>query len=155
VAINAGIGVSGNFRNTDLKAELNLINLNVVSTVHLTKRVLPDMTRRGRGRILLTSSIAGTMPTPFEAVYGASKAFILSFSESIRNEVKDTGVTVTALLPSATNTNFFHCADMENTKIGASEKRDDPADVARDAYEALMAGYLFTVWGLDKRRVIV
>src|SRR4051794_6593595 len=125
IAINAGVGVSGDFaRQTDLKAELNLISLNVTSTVHLAKRVLPDMVSRNQGRVLFTSSIAGTMPAPFEAVYGASKAFVKSFAEAIRNELKDTGVTITTLMPGATETNFFHRAGMDDTKVGASEKDD-------------------------------
>jgi len=140
IAINAGVCVGGDFaRETDLKDELNLINLNVVSTVHLAKRVVKDMVERGNGRILFTSSIAALMPGPFEAVYAASKAFVHSFSEAIRNELKDTGVTVTALMPGPTDTNFFHRADMDNTKIGAS-KKDDPAEVAKQGFEALMAG---------------
>ena len=140
IAINAGVGVGGDFtRQTDLKDELNLINLNVVSTVHLAKRVLPDMVARGNGKVLFTASIASIMPAPFEAVYGASKAFILSFSEALRNELKDTGVTVTALMPGPTETNFFHRAEMDDTNVGES-KKDDPADVARQGFEALMAG---------------
>lgn len=140
VAINAGVGVGGDFaRQTDLKAELNLINLNVTSSVHLAKRIVKDMVDRGQGRVLFTSSIAASAPGPFEAVYAASKAFLLSFSEAIRNELKDTGVTVTALMPGATETNFFHRAGMDDTKVGTSEK-DDPAEVAREGYEALMAG---------------
>jgi len=140
IAINAGVGVSGDFaRQTDLDAELNLIQLNVASPVHLTKRVVGDMLQRGKGKILITSSIAATMPATFTAVYGASKAFLLSFSEAIRNELKDTGITVTALMPGPTETNFFHRANMEDTKVGAS-KKDDPAEVAKEGFEALMEG---------------
>ncbi len=140
IAINAGVGVGGDFaRETDLKDELNLINLNVVSSVHLAKRVVKDMVERGNGRILFTSSIAALMPGPFEAVYAASKAFVHSFSEGLRNELKDTGVTVTALMPGPTDTNFFHRADMDDTKVGAS-KKDDPALVAKQGFDALMAG---------------
>ena len=140
IAINAGVGVGGDFaRDTDLRDELNLINLNVVSTVHLAKRVVKDMVARGSGRILFTSSIAALMPGSFEAVYAASKAFVQSFAEAIRNELKDTGVTVTALQPGPTETNFFHRADMEDTRAGAS-KKDDPADVAKQGFDALMAG---------------
>ncbi len=140
IAINAGVGVGGDFaRETDLKDELNLINLNVVSSVHLAKRVVKDMVERGKGRILFTSSIAALMPGPFEAVYAASKAFVHSFSEALRNELKDTGVTVTALMPGPTDTNFFHRADMDDTKVGASQK-DDPAEVAKQGFDALMAG---------------
>jgi short-subunit dehydrogenase len=99
------------------------------------------MKERGSGKILYTSSIASKMPSPFEAVYGASKAFLTSFAESIRNELKDTGVTVTVLMPGATNTNFFHRAHMDNTKAGAEMKYDnDPEEVARQGFEALMEG---------------
>ncbi len=152
-AINAGVGVGGDFaRETDLQSELNLINLNVTSSVHLAKLVLRDMTKRGRGRILFTSSIAATMPAPLEAVYGASKAFLLSFSESLRNELKDTGITVTALMPGPTATNFFHRAGMDDTKVGAGEK-DDPAEVAREGYEALMAGKDKVIAGSFKNKL--
>ncbi|MBV9388431.1 MAG: SDR family NAD(P)-dependent oxidoreductase [Chroococcidiopsidaceae cyanobacterium CP_BM_ER_R8_30] len=140
IAINAGVGVGGDFaRETDLQDELNLINLNVVSSVHLAKRVVKDMVERGKGRILFTSSIAAIMPGPFEAVYSASKAFIHSFSQGLRNELKDSGVTVTALMPGPTDTNFFHRAGMDDTNIGAGQK-DDPAEVAKQGFEALMAG---------------
>src|SRR3954452_14109290 len=103
IAINAGVGVGGDFtRQTDLKDELNLIQLNVASTVHLAKRVLPDMVARGQGRVLFTSSIAALMPGAFDAVYNGSKAFVQSFAEALRNELKDTGVTITALQPCPT-----------------------------------------------------
>lgn len=139
-AINAGVGIGGDFvRQTDLDEELNLINLNVVSTVHLAKHLLRDMVARDEGRVLFTASIASIQPSPFEAVYGASKAFILSFAESLRNELKDSGVSITALMPGPTETNFFHRADMDDTKVGQSQK-DDPSDVARQGFEALMAG---------------
>ncbi|AFZ30590.1 short-chain dehydrogenase/reductase SDR [Gloeocapsa sp. PCC 7428] len=140
IAINAGVGVGGDFaRETDLQDELNLINLNVVSSVHLAKRVVKDMVERSKGKILFTSSIAALMPGPFEAVYAASKAFVHSFAEGLRNELKDTGVTVTSLMPGPTDTNFFHRAGMDDTKAGAS-KKDDPAEVAKQGFEALMAG---------------
>jgi short-subunit dehydrogenase len=139
IAINAGVGVGGDFvRETDLKAELNLINLNVASTVHLAKLVLKDMVARDRGRVLFTASIASTAPGPFEAVYAASKAFVFSFSEALRNELQDTEITVTALMPGATETNFFHRAGMDQTKVGLSEK-DDAAEVARQGVEALLS----------------
>jgi len=141
IAINAGVGVGGDFaRETDLRDELRMIQLNVVSTVHLAKRVLPDMVARRRGRVLITASIAGMMPTPLEAVYGATKAFDLSFAASLRNELKDTGVTVTALTPGPTDTDFFRRADLEDTKFAEQSKKNSPADVAKDGFEALMAG---------------
>lgn len=153
IAINAGVGVGGDFaRETDLQDELNLINLNVVSSVHLAKRVVKDMVERGQGRILFTSSIAAIMPGPFEAVYAASKAFIQSFSEALRNELKDTGVTVTSLMPGPTDTNFFHRAGMDDTKAGAGEK-DDPAQVAKQGFEALMAGKDAVIAGSIKTKL--
>jgi len=153
IAINAGVGVGGDFtRETNLNDELNLINLNVVSSVHLAKRVIKEMVERGKGRILFTSSIAALMPGPFEAVYAASKAFIQSFAEALRNELKDTGVTVTALQPGPTDTNFFHRAGMDDTKAGADTK-DDPAKVAKQGFDALMAGDDHIIAGSFKNKV--
>jgi short-subunit dehydrogenase len=140
VALNAGVGAGGAFAtDTALQDELRLIDLNVRSTVHLAKHVVRDMVARDEGRILFTSSIASTMPGAFQAVYNASKSFVQSFALALRNELKDTGVTVTSLMPGPTDTEFFERADMLDTKIGAGDK-DDPADVARDGFEALMAG---------------
>lgn len=151
IAINAGVGVSGRFIETDLKEEMDMVRLNVMSTLHLTKYIAKDMAARGSGRILITSSIAGTMPTPYEAVYGATKAFDRSLAQSIREELKDTGVTVTTLMPGATETNFFHRAGADDTKLGQSEK-DDPAEVAKDGFEALMAGKDHVVAGSLKNK---
>jgi short-subunit dehydrogenase len=139
IAINAGVGIDGAFTQTDLKDELKVINLNIVSSVHLAKRVVEDMVDRGAGKVLFTSSIAALMPGPFYAVYAASKAFLRSFSQALRNELKDTGVSVTALMPGPTDTNFFQRAEMEDTKAGSNQK-DDPAEVAKQGFEALMAG---------------
>jgi short-subunit dehydrogenase len=153
IALNAGVGVGGDFaRDTELDAELRLIALNVTSTVHLAKRTVPAMVARGEGRVLFTSSIAATMPAPFEAVYGASKAFVLSFSDALRNELKDSGVTVTALMPGPTETNFFHRAGMDDTRVGASEKAD-PAQVAEQAYDALMNGDAHVIAGPLKTKL--
>jgi short-subunit dehydrogenase len=138
-AINAGVGVGGPFADTDLEAELRLVELNCASTVHLAKRVVQGMTARGEGRILVTSSVASQAPQPFQAVYGASKAFVQSFALALREELKDTGVTVTALLPGPTETEFFERAGLEDTRVGAAEK-DDPAQVARQGFEGLMKG---------------
>jgi uncharacterized protein len=141
-AINAGIGVYGDFaRETNLDAELKMIALNVTSTVHLSKRVLKHMTDHGEGKVLLTSSIAGSIPAPLEAVYGATKAFILSLGLALRNELKDTPVGVTVLQPGPTNTDFFHRAGMDHTKVGSEGKyTNDPAEVAKQGYQALMEG---------------
>ena len=97
------------------------------------------MRARGQGRILITGSIAGFMPGTFQAVYNGTKAFIDSFSFALRAELKDSGVTVTCLMPGATETEFFERADMEDTKVGQSEK-DDPADVAKTGFDAMMRG---------------
>ena len=153
MALNAGVGVGGDFtRETDLERELDIINVNVTSTVHLAKRVLKDMVRRNQGRILITSSIAGQSPTPLEAVYGASKAFLTSFADALRNELKDTNVKITTLMPGPTETNFFHRAGMDETKVGQSEK-DDPAEVAREGIEALLAGEAYVVAGSLKNKI--
>lgn len=135
IAINAGIGVSGDFAmGTSLEDELRLISLNVIFTVHLAKRVLPVMLSEGRGKILFTTSIAGAMSSPFEAVYGASQAFLTSFAQAIRGELQNKPVSITVLMP------------------GASEK-DDPAVVAREGFEALMAGKDHVVAGSFRTRV--
>jgi short-subunit dehydrogenase len=139
-ALNAGVGVSGRFDEIELADDLRLIELNVVSTVHLAKRLVPDMVRRGEGRLLFTASVAATMPGPYYATYAASKSFVHSFAEAIRHELKDTGVTVTSLMPGPTDTEFFDRAGMEDTKVGSSDGKDEPADVARDGFDALMAG---------------
>jgi len=139
IAINAGVGVGGPFVDNNLEEELRLIDLNVVSVVRLAKYAVRHMVSRGSGRILFTSSIAAETPAPFLAVYGASKAFVQSFAEALHHELKDTGVTVTALQPGPTDTNFFERAEMMDTQIGVEDK-DDPADVARQGFEAMMAG---------------
>lgn len=140
LALNAGIGAGGAFAgDTDLDQELELIDLNVRSTVHLSKLVVPGMVRRGDGRILFTSSIASTMPGTFQAVYNASKSFVQSFALALRRELKGTGVTVTSLMPGPTETEFFERAHMEDTRVGSSDK-DDPAQVAQQGFDALMKG---------------
>ncbi len=139
IALNAGIGGGGAFLDSDLDDELRIIDLNVRSTVHLARHVLPEMVARGEGRVLFTSSIASGMPGSFQAVYNASKSFVQSLSLALRDELRDTGVTVTSLMPGPTETEFFERADMLDTKVGES-KKDDPADVARQGFEALMAG---------------
>ena len=107
------------------------------------------MVARGTGRVLFTSSIAARMPGSFSAIYNASKAFVQSFVEAIRNELKDSGVTITALQPGPTETNFFHRAGMDDTKVGQA-KKDDAADVAREGFEAMMAGKDHVVAGSFK-----
>jgi short-subunit dehydrogenase len=120
--------------------------------VHLAKRILPEMVRRGAGRVLFTASVASTMPGPYYATYAASKAFVLSFAQAVRYELKDTGVSVTALMPGPTDTEFFDRAQMKDTPVGSAAK-DDPADVARDGFEALMAGKDHVVAGAAKNKL--
>jgi uncharacterized protein len=139
--INAGVGVGGLFAETDLDKELAMVNLNCVGTVHLAKFVVQHMTAKNSGRILFTASIAGEMVAPREAVYAATKAFDLSLAHSIRYELRDTAVTVTALQPGPTDTDFFHRAGMDNTQVGSEGKKESsPAEVAKQGIEALLDG---------------
>jgi len=129
-----------------------MIQLNVVSLVHLAKFLIRDMVSEGHGRVLFTSSVAAEMPGPYYAVYAATKAFVQSFAEAIRLEVKEKGVTVTALQPGSTDTNFFARAGMLDTKAG-KDKKDSPEKVAQDGFDALMAGKDHVVAGSFMNRV--
>ncbi len=152
-AINAGVGVGGAFvGETGLDDHLTEIDLNVRSSVHLAYRILPPMVQDGAGKVLFTSSVAATTPGPFQSVYNASKAFIKSFAEGLREELRDTGVTVTTLMPGPTDTEFFDRAGMGDTKLGQSDK-DSPAEVAEEGYAALMAGKDHVVAGSTKNKV--
>ena len=136
---NAGHGLGRAFLDQDFDDVRHVIDTNVTGTVYLTQLVGRHMRDRGRGRILLTGSIAGFMPGTYQAVYNGTKAFVDSFSFALRAELKDSGVTVTCLMPGATETDFFERADMLDTKVGQSAK-DDPADVARVGFDAMMRG---------------
>lgn len=137
---NAGVGVGGEFLKTDFEEEINLINLNIVGTVYLTKLLLQAFIPDG-GRIMFTSSIASDMPSSYEVIYGGSKAFIQSFANGLREELKEKNISVTTLLPGPTNTNFFARAHLLDTKVGSKEKfENEPEDVARQGFEALMKG---------------
>ena len=142
IALNAGMGVGGDFvRTTKLEDELYCISLNVLSTVHLAKRVLPDMLARNAGRILITGSTDSVQAAPYEAVYGATKAFLLMFSEAVREELKETEISITTVMPGVTDTDFFENPGFDNNTAGEmvqKGKGDDPADVARRSFEALM-----------------
>jgi short-subunit dehydrogenase len=116
-----------------------MIALNCNHTVHVAKLLVPAMVKLGQGKILITGSVVSTSPSPYQAVYGATKAFVMSFGEALRNELLGTGVTVTVLQPGATDTEFFERADMMDTKV-AQEKKDDPALVAKRGFEAMMDG---------------
>ncbi|WPR75962.1 SDR family oxidoreductase [Algoriphagus sp. NG3] len=136
---DAAQGLYGKFEDTDIRRELDIINLNISSLVILTKHFVRKMTAKKSGKILNLSSIAGKAPGPWQSVYHGTKAFVLSFTEAIRHEVQDRNVTVTALLPGATDTDFFNKANMNESKIVQDKDNlSDPKDVARDGYEALM-----------------
>jgi uncharacterized protein len=136
---NAGHGLGRAFLDQDFNEVRHVIDTNVTGTVYLVQLVGRSMRSRGSGRILLTGSIAGFMPGTYQAVYNGTKAFIDSFSFALRAELKDTGVTVTCLMPGATETDFFERADMLDTNVGQG-KKDDPADVARVGFDAMMRG---------------
>jgi short-subunit dehydrogenase len=152
---DAGQGEYGEFQDTDLNRELSIIQLNVSSVVALTKFFLKDMLERGSGKILNVSSIASKFPGPYQSVYHGTKAFVQSFTEAIRSEVKDKGITVTALLPGTTDTDFFNKAHMLASKaVQDEDKLADPAVVAKDGYEALMAGKDMVISGaMNKMQV--
>lgn len=136
---DAGFGEHGLFVDTELERELAMIQLNVTSLVALTKLFMRDMVSRGEGRILQLASTVSFMPVPKLSVYAASKAFVLSFSEAVAYELKDTGVTMTALCPGASDTEFFVRADAEGANV-TDTPLSDPAEVAKDGYDAMMKG---------------
>jgi uncharacterized protein len=136
---NAGHGLGHAFLDQNFDDVRHIIDTNITGTLYLIHKVGHDMRTRGQGHILITGSVAGFMPGAFQAVYNSTKAFLNSFSWALRNEMQDTGVTVTCLMPGATETEFFERADMLDTKIGQA-KKDDPADVARAGFEAMMEG---------------
>lgn len=138
-ALNAGIGRGEMFLKSELEDDLSIIDLNVRSTVHLAKLVLRDMANRNRRKLLLTSSVASMLPGSYQPVYNASKSFIQSFAEALHDELRDTPITVTALMPGVTDTNFFHRARMDDSVAGKMPK-DDPALVARQGFDAMMRG---------------
>ena len=147
---NAGHGLGKGFLDQDFDEIRHVIDTNITGTIDLIQRVGREMRARGEGRILITGSIAGFMPGTFQAVYNGSKAFIDSFSWALRNELKDSGVTVTCLMPGATETEFFERADLLDTKVG-QQKKDDPADVARTGFEAMMKGEGDVVSGIKNK----
>jgi short-subunit dehydrogenase len=147
---NAGHGLGHAFLDQNFDEARHVIDTNITGTIYLIQKVGRDMRAQGRGRILITGSIAGFIPGSFTAVYNGTKAFIDSFSFALRNELKDTGVTVTCLMPGATETEFFERADMKDTKVGTQEK-DDPAEVAKIGFEAMMKGEGDVVSGLKNK----
>ena len=136
---NAGVGTGGAFLDVEVRDWRHSLETNVTGTLLLIQPVLRAMVARGEGRLLITGSIAGHVPGAFNAVYNGTKAFIDSFAAAIANEVKDSGVTITCLKPGATETEFFHRADMDDTKVGQAKKAD-PADTAKTGWDAMLKG---------------
>ncbi len=147
---NAGRGLGKAFVDQDWHDIARVIHTNVTGTVFLLHHVAAAMKARGSGRILITGSIAGFMPGSYQAVYNGTKAFVDSFGIALREELAETGVTVTVLMPGATQTEFFERADMMDTKVGTDEK-DDPADVAKAGFDAMMDGDADVVSGLKNK----
>lgn len=136
---NAGRGLGKGFLDQDFEAARHVVETNITGTIYLIQKVGRDLRSRGKGRILITGSIAGFLPGTYQAVYNGTKAFLDSFSFALRHELKDSGVTVTCLMPGATETEFFERADMLDTKVGAG-KKDDAAVVAKNGFDAMMRG---------------
>ena len=148
---NAGQGQYGEFSETNIYRELSIIQLNISSLVVLTKLFLQDMLKKGRGRILNLSSVSSKAPGPLNSVYHGTKAFVQSFTQAISTEVKDKGITVTALLPGATDTDFFNKADMQQSKVAKEGGLSDAKKVAQDGYDALMRGENMVVSGFKNK----
>ncbi|MDB5250120.1 MAG: estradiol 17-beta-dehydrogenase [Segetibacter sp.] len=148
---NAAQGQYGQFVETDIQRELEMVQLNIVTYLVLTKLFLKEMVARNSGKILQVASIGGKLPGPLTSVYHATKAFIVSHTDALVNELKDTGVTITALLPGPTDTDFFRKAGMENTTMVQEGSLSDPAKVAKDGYEALMSGDASVISGLKNK----
>jgi short-subunit dehydrogenase len=147
---NAGHGYGGVFLEQDFTELRHVIDTNITGTIYLIQKVARDMKARGAGRILITGSVAGFIPGTYHAVYNGTKAFVDSFSFALRAELKDSGVTVTCLMPGATETEFFKRADMADTPVGQGSK-DDPADVAKVGFDAMMNGEGDVVAGLKNK----
>ena len=145
---NAGHGLGHAFLDQDPAEWRHVIDTNITGTLYLLQRVLKPMVARNAGKVLVTGSIAGFMPGSFQAVYNGSKAFVDNFTDALRNEIKDSdGVTLTTLMPGPVETEFFHRAEMDDTKVGSSDSKSDPADVAKDGWDAVMAGKASIVSG--------
>lgn len=151
---NAGHGLGHGFLDQDVSDWRHVIDTNITGTLLLLQPILKKMVARGEGKVLITGSIAGHIAGSFQAVYNGSKAFVDSFAAAIGNELKDTGVTVTCLKPGATETEFFHRAEMDDTKVG-SAKKDPPEDVARTGWDAMLKGEHAVVHGaINKAQVL-
>ena len=147
---NAGVGLGRAFLDQEFDRVRRVIDTNISGTLYLIHRAGNEMLRRKSGRILIAGSVAGFTPGSFQAVYNGSKAFIDSFAAALGNEIKDSAVTVTCLKPGATETNFFHRAKLDDTKVGQA-KKDDPADVAKTGWEAMKSGEAAVIHGLKNK----
>jgi short-subunit dehydrogenase len=150
LAANAGHGLGHGFLDQDPKEWMHVINTNITGTLLLIQPIVGRMVERGEGKVLITGSVAGHMAGSFQAVYNGSKAFVDSFSAALNEEIRGSGVTVTCLKPGATDTNFFHRAELDDTKVGQARK-DDPADVARTGWEAMKKGEPAVIHGLKNK----
>ena len=147
---NAGHGLGHGFLDQSPDEWQHVINTDVTGTLLLIQPIVRRMVERGEGKVLITGSVAGHMAGPFQAVYNGSKAFIDSFAAALNEEIKDSGVTVTCLKPGATETAFFHRAELDDTKIGQAKKAD-PADVAKTGWEAMKKGEAAVIHGLKNK----
>ena len=147
---NAGHGLGHGFLDQSPQEWLHIINTNITGTLLLIQPIVKRMVERGEGRVLITGSIAGHMAGTFQAVYNGSKAFVDSFAAALNEEIKDSGVTVTCLKPGATETEFFHRAELDDTKIGRA-KKDDPADVAKAGWDAMQKGEPAVIYGMKNK----
>ena len=150
LAANAGHGLGHGFLDQATDEWMHVLNTNIIGTLLLVQPIVRRMVERGEGRVLITGSIAGHLAGTFQAVYNGSKAFIDSFAAALNEEIKDSGVTVTCLKPGATETEFFHRAELDDTKVGQA-KKDDPADVAKAGWEAMKAGEPAVIHGLKNK----
>jgi len=148
---NVGRGLGHAFLDQDFADIRRVVDTNITGFLYLTQRIGRDMRQRGEGRILITGSIAGLMPGSFQAVYNGTKAFADNFGYALRNELKDTGVTVTVLMPGPTDTEFFERAGMMDTPVGQDDSKEDPAKVARTGFEAMMKGEAGVVSGAKNK----
>jgi short-subunit dehydrogenase len=151
---NAGQGVYGAFTGTDIYRELDIIALNISALVILTKLFMKDMVARDSGKILQLASVASKAPSPYQAVYGGTKAFIYIFTEGLISELGSSKVTMTALLPGPTDTDFFNKAGAEGAKMVMEGELADPAKVARDGYEAMQDGESKVISGFKNKMML-
>ena len=147
---NAGHGLGHGFLDQATDEWMHVLNTNITGTLLLIQPIAKKMVERGDGKVLITGSVAGHLAGSFQAVYNGSKAFIDSFSAAFNEELRDTGVTVTCLKPGATETAFFHRAELDDTKVGQA-KKDDPADVAKAGWEAMKSGEPAVIYGMKNK----